>query len=38
MEAARRGIAVVAPPTDDACRLLAKLKAADVHAVLHVSC
>ena len=37
-EAARRGIAIVALPTDDACRLLGKLRAADVHAVLHVSC
>ena len=37
-EAARRGIAIIALPTDDACRLLAKLNPADVHAVLHVSC
>ena len=37
-EGARRGIAIEALPTHDACRLLARLKAKDVHAVLHVTC
>jgi hypothetical protein len=37
-EGARRGIAIEALPTRDACRLLARLKAKDVHAVLHVTC
>ena len=37
-EAARRGIAIEALPTRDACRLLADLKPADVHAILHVTC
>ena len=37
-EAARRGIAIVVLPTGDACRLLTKLKPADVYAVLHVTC
>jgi hypothetical protein len=37
-EGARRGIAIVALPTRDACRLLAELKPKDVYAVLHVTC
>lgn len=37
-EAARRGIEVVALPTDEACRLLRDLKRRDVSAVLHVTC
>ena len=37
-EGTRRGIAIEAFPTQDACRLLARLKAKDVHAVLHVTC
>ncbi|HEY6056626.1 MAG TPA: MTH938/NDUFAF3 family protein [Candidatus Limnocylindrales bacterium] len=37
-EGARRGIAIEALPTRDACRLLGELKAKDVYAVLHVTC
>jgi hypothetical protein len=37
-EAERRGIEIEALPTPDACRLLADVKAADAHAVLHVTC
>ena len=37
-EADRRGIRIKALPTRDACRLLAKLDATEVHAVLHVTC
>ena len=37
-EARRRGIAVDALATHDACRLLADCTARDVHAVLHVTC
>jgi hypothetical protein len=37
-EASRRGIAIEAFPTRDACRLLARLKGKDVYAVLHVTC
>ncbi len=37
-EAQRRGIAVDALPTRDACRLLADLKPRDVYAILHVTC
>jgi hypothetical protein len=37
-EAQRRGIAIEALPTRDACRLLADLKPRDVYAVLHVTC
>lgn len=37
-EAARRGIAVDAVPTRDACRLLRDLRPDEVHAVLHVTC
>jgi hypothetical protein len=37
-EAERRGIRVEALPTRDACRLIARLDASDVNAVLHVTC
>ncbi|MGD0121285.1 MAG: MTH938/NDUFAF3 family protein [Candidatus Limnocylindrales bacterium] len=37
-EAKRRGIAIEALPTVDACRLLADLDPADVYAILHVTC
>jgi hypothetical protein len=37
-EAARRGIAIEALPTRDACRLLADLEPADVYAILHLTC
>lgn len=37
-EAARRGIELVALPTADACKLLKDLDAAEVHAILHVTC
>jgi hypothetical protein len=37
-EARRRGIAIEALPTPDACRRLADLGARDVYAVLHVTC
>jgi len=37
-EGARRGIAIEALPTGEACRLLAELKPKDVYAVLHVTC
>ena len=37
-EAQRRGIALVALPTRDACRLLADLKPRDVYAILHITC
>lgn len=37
-EADRRGIRIEALPTRDACRLLAKLDATEVYAVLHVTC
>ena len=37
-EAARRGIAIEAMPTADARRLLADIDAADVYAILHVTC
>jgi len=37
-EAARRGIAVDARPTKDACRLLRDLRPEEVHAVLHITC
>jgi len=36
--AARRGVEIVALPTEEALRLLGKLKAKDVYAVLHVTC
>jgi hypothetical protein len=37
-EAKRRGIKVVAVPTEDACRLLRKCKSKDIYAVLHITC
>ena len=37
-EAARRGIAIEALPTSEACRLLADAKPSDVYAILHVTC
>jgi hypothetical protein len=37
-EAERRGIAVEAMPTSDACRLLAGIEPEDVYAILHVTC
>ncbi len=37
-EAARRGIDLVAVPTDQACRLIAGLQRREVRAVLHVTC
>ena len=37
-EAARRGIALVAVPTKQACRLVQALEREDVRAVLHVTC
>lgn len=37
-EAMRRGIAIEALPTSDACRLLADMEPADVFAILHVTC
>ncbi len=37
-EAARRGVEVVALPTDEACRLLAAADPDDTAAILHVTC
>ncbi len=37
-EAKRRGIAIEALPTSEACRLLADLDSDDVYAILHVTC
>jgi hypothetical protein len=37
-EAERRGIDIVAAPTDEALRLLGDIKAKDAHAILHVTC
>ena len=37
-EAARRGIDLIALPTDQACRLIAGLQRREVRAVLHVTC
>jgi hypothetical protein len=37
-EAARRGVAFVAVPTDEACRLISDADPADTAAVLHVTC
>jgi hypothetical protein len=37
-EAERRGIEIVAVPTDKALRLLSNIKAKDAHAILHVTC
>jgi hypothetical protein len=37
-EAERRGVAIQALPTRDACRLLADLEPRDTYAILHVTC
>jgi len=37
-EAERRGIEIVAVPTEEALRLLRDVKAKDVYAVVHVTC
>ena len=37
-EAKRRGIEIVALPTEGACRLLRKLKRKDTYAILHITC
>ena len=37
-EAERRGVELVAVPSEGACRLLEELEAGDVYAVLHVTC
>jgi hypothetical protein len=37
-EAEKRGIEIVAAPTQEALRLLGTIEARDVHAVLHVTC
>jgi hypothetical protein len=37
-EAKRLGIVIEALPTSEACRLLADIEPADVHAILHVTC
>jgi hypothetical protein len=37
-EASRRGVELVALPTDEACALLAEVPAREVRAVLHVTC
>ena len=37
-EAKRRGIEIVALPTEDACRLLRECKRKDIYAVLHITC
>jgi hypothetical protein len=37
-EAARRGIAIEALPTVEACRILADIDPDDVYAILHVTC
>jgi hypothetical protein len=37
-EAARRGVDLAAVPTEEACRLIARLDEREVHAVLHVTC
>ena len=37
-EAKRRGIELVALPTDEACRLIDECDDADVNAVLHITC
>ena len=36
--AARRGVEIVALPTDSACRLISELEPGEVNAVLHVTC
>lgn len=37
-EAERRGIEIVALPTDDACHMLRKLERKDIYAILHITC
>jgi hypothetical protein len=37
-EAERRGIEIVAAPTDEALRLLGKINVKEAHAILHVTC
>jgi hypothetical protein len=37
-EAERRGVEIVAAPTEEALRLLGDLAAKDVHAIVHVTC
>jgi hypothetical protein len=37
-EADRRGVDLIAVPTEDACRLVESLDAREVYAVLHVTC
>jgi hypothetical protein len=37
-EADRRGVELIATPTEDACRLIASLDRRDVNAILHVTC
>jgi hypothetical protein len=37
-EAGRRGVDLVALPTEDACQLMASLDEREVYAVLHVTC
>jgi hypothetical protein len=37
-EAGRRGVDLVAVPTEDACRLIARVDRRDVYAILHVTC
>jgi hypothetical protein len=37
-EARRRGIKLIAVPTEEACRLLDDLPAKDVYAILHTTC
>jgi hypothetical protein len=37
-EADRRGVDLVAVPTEEACQLIARCEADKVHAVLHVTC
>lgn len=37
-EAERRGIELVAAPTDEACRLIEELPSTDINAILHVTC
>jgi hypothetical protein len=37
-QADRRGVELVATPTENACRLIASLDRRDVNAILHVTC
>ena len=37
-EAQRRGVEIVAVPTEEALRLLRDVKAEDAYAVLHITC